>query len=227
MSLYLLINILVIVMPLLLSFESKIKFYKKAPFFLASFFTVGLYYLVWDVIATKRTDWGFNPEYLNGIYVYNLPLEEFLFFITIPYACLFLYETIKLYLPERQFSVQDWIFNLIGILFFILAALFYDQNYTFTVLLTMGLFFIVAANTFPALLKSMRYWIFIVSSFLPFVAVNYILTSRPIVTYNPDAIWGIRLTTIPLEDFFYSFSMLSLYLLVYIFTGELWQKRKK
>lgn len=227
MSLYLLINILVVIMPLILSFEGKIQFYRKFPFYLASFFTAGAYYIIWDVIATDRSDWGFNPEYLVGVNIFNLPLEEFLFFVTVPFACLFIYETIKFYLPERIFQVRDWVFNFVGLLFFIAAAFFPEQYYTLTVLLTTGTFFVITANIFPQMLKSAHYWIFVLFSFFPFFAVNYILTSRPIVTYNPDAIWGIRITTIPLEDFFYSFSMLSLYLLVYLFTGDLWQKRKK
>jgi len=49
-----------------------------------------------------------------------------------------------------------------------------------------------------------------------------------VVGYNPDAIWGGygvwngRFITIPYEDFFYNFSMLSFYLMVYHFFKEKW-----
>ena len=38
---------------------------------------------------------------------------------------------------------------------------------------------------------------------IPFLAVNGILTAIPIVTYNATAITGLKIYTIPIEDFFY------------------------
>ena len=67
MSTYLLINILIIFFPLILSFDKNLKFYKKVPFVLQSIAFISTAYIVWDVIATKRGDWAFNPEHLLGI----------------------------------------------------------------------------------------------------------------------------------------------------------------
>ena len=53
--------------------------------------------------------------------------------------------------------------------------------------------------------------------------VNNVLTSTPIVLYSPDAIWGARVTTIPVEDFLYNFALLSLYLLVYLALKRRWR----
>lgn len=58
-------------------------------------------------------------------------------------------------------------------------------------------------------------------TFIPFLIVNYILTSLPVVTYNPNEITGFFVITIPAEDFFYSFSLIGFYILVY----ELFIKR--
>jgi lycopene cyclase domain-containing protein len=44
---------------------------------------------------------------------------------------------------------------------------------------------------------------------------NSVLTALPVVEYNSVAIWGVRFGTIPVEDFFYNYSMLSFYLLFY------------
>jgi hypothetical protein len=66
---------------------------------------------------------------------------------------------------------------------------------------------------------------------IPFIIFNYLLTSIPIVSYNANAIWGAdglwngRFFTIPLEDFFYNFSMLSFYLLVYQVFKKKWIAR--
>ncbi|MEZ4824024.1 MAG: lycopene cyclase domain-containing protein [Ignavibacteria bacterium] len=50
---------------------------------------------------------------------------------------------------------------------------------------------------------------------MPFFIVNYILTSLPVVEYNHDAIIGSRILTIPVEDFFYSFAMISGWIIIY------------
>jgi lycopene cyclase domain-containing protein len=65
------------------------------------------------------------------------------------------------------------------------------------------------------LMNSSNYWITIIISYLPFLIVNYFLTSIPIVTYNNSSFSTIRITTIPLEDFFYSLSMISMWILFY------------
>jgi lycopene cyclase domain-containing protein len=48
-----------------------------------------------------------------------------------------------------------------------------------------------------------------------FLLVNSALTALPVVEYDPKAIFGLRVVTIPIEDFFYNYAMLSLYLLFY------------
>ena len=101
MSEYLLINLLIILFPLFLSFEKKIRYYKKLPAVFASIFVVGVVYVLWDATATYRGDWSFNPQFINGIKILFLPFEEILFFITVPYSAIFLYETAILYLPEK------------------------------------------------------------------------------------------------------------------------------
>jgi len=227
MSVYLILNIATILFPLFLTFEKKLKFYSKIPFFFLSFVTIGTLFIIWDIIAAGRGDWAFNPEYVNGVEIFNLPLEEILFFITVPYACIFLYETAKYYLGDRKVPFNEWIYNIVGFAFFVFASMFYEQYYTFTVLIFTGAFFIIAANFYSKMLQSALFWGFIVATYIPFIVVNYLLTSLPVVTYSPEAIWGIRFITIPLEDFFYSFSMISLYLLIYLSSGEAWQLRKK
>ena len=226
MSEYLLINILTILIPLIFSFEKNLKFYKNILPVGTAVLIVGGIYILWDVIATWRGDWSFNPEFLLGSQIFNLPLEEILFFLTVPYASIFIYETFKFYLKDQPIKFKLYIYIVVSVLFITSALIWNNQYYTFTVLLFCALFFVLASLTFSNILRSSVYWIWIFFCFIPFFIVNYFLTSLPIVLYNPDAIWGIRITTIPFEDFFYSFSMLSLYLLIYLLAKQKWQKLK-
>ena len=227
MSEYLLINIFIILVPLVFSFEKKLKFYRNIPFVLISILVVGAAYITWDVIATERGDWAFNTEFILGFKFFHLPLEEFLFFVTVPYACLFIYETGKFYLGDKKLNYNKYYYYALSVILFLVAVIFSDQYYTFTLLIFCGLFVLIANIFCSKILKSKLYWSFITFCFVPFFVVNYLLTSFPIVTYNPQAIWGIRVTTIPIEDFFYSYSMLSLYLLTYLLTKNKWQKKKE
>lgn len=226
MSIYLLINIFTIAIPLLMSFENKIKFYKNFPQAFLSIIIVGIPFIVWDVIATIRNDWSFNSKFINGLKIFSLPIEEILFFVTIPFASIFLYETAKAYLPNVKFNFPRKLFLFISIISLLVSIIFYQQYYTFTVLIFLSLFFFVNYFKADLLLKSNIFWIWILFTYIPFFIVNYILTSLPIVSYSPDAIWKIRITTIPLEDFFYSFSLLSFNLFFYLLLKEKCQKRK-
>lgn len=211
--------------PIVLSFEKKIQFYKKYFSLFLSIIIVGSIFIIWDSIATVRGDWSFNDEYILGVKYFDLPVEEILFFISVPFASIFLYETIKLYFKPKERELSNELIWAILIIFIVAALRYYYQYYTSTVLIFCAV--VVTLNLFNifAVFASRIFWIWIGFMYLPFFVVNYILTSLPIVTYSPQAIWGIRLLTIPLEDFFYSFSMLSSYMLVYNFFETIWSKK--
>ncbi len=223
MSEYLLINLGTVLVPLLLSFEKKLAYYKKFRYVALSILTVSPAYIVWDHIATVRGDWGFSPEYLLGFYLFDLPLEEVLFFITVPFSCLFIYETVSFYIRERQLNIYKYAYLIPGVFFIALAVIFRDQYYTSTVTAFSGIFLIAGEFLYPRLLRESNYWLFLLITYVPFLIVNYLLTFPPIVWYSDKAIWGPRFITIPWEDFFYSFSMISFWYLFY----KIYQKKVK
>lgn len=215
MSTYLFINLLIVIVPLLFSFESKIKFYNKFPSYLFSVLIVSTMFIIWDSIAAARGDWGFNEEHILGITFMNLPLEEILFFLTVPYSCLFIYESIALYIREEKIVISKYIFLSIAVVLIIIAFIFSDQYYTFTVLLFTSIFLLIAFFFFKELIQSKVYWITIAVTFIPFLIFNFVLTYIPVVVYSQESIWGVRFISIPIEDFFYSYSMISFWILVY------------
>jgi lycopene cyclase domain-containing protein len=59
-----------------------------------------------------------------------------------------------------------------------------------------------------SLLSTLRFWISY-SIILPFqLMTNWWLTSREIVTYNPDSIMGLRIAGAPFEDLIFGFAMI-------------------
>ena len=99
---YLTLDLLIIIFPLLLSFKWKFKYYKFYKSLFASITVVGLVYIIWDAIVTFRGDWWFNEEYLIGFKLAGLPIEEILFFIVVPYSCIFIYENFVYFIKDKE-----------------------------------------------------------------------------------------------------------------------------
>jgi lycopene cyclase domain-containing protein len=215
MSTYLLINLTIVVVPLFFSFENKLKFYKKIPAYLFSVLIVSTVYVIWDSLAVTRGDWGFNDEHILGIRLINLPLEEYLFFLTVPYSCIFIFESTAIYIRDEEVIINKSVLIAIAVMLLITAIIFSHQFYTLTVLIFTALFLLIAVFFFYKLLQSKVYWITIAISFIPFLIFNFVLTYIPVVVYSPNSIWGMKIISIPVEDFFYSYSMISFWILLY------------
>ena len=91
---YFLILTVALAGPLALSFDKRVAFYKKwKQLFTAMLFPAFLY-IIWDIYFTANGVWSFNENYVCGIKLFNLPIEEVLFFFVVPYCCVFIYECI-------------------------------------------------------------------------------------------------------------------------------------
>jgi len=218
MSLYLWVNILAISVPLIASFDRRIQLHKKWKFIIPAILLSMIPYIIWDVIFTRHAFWGFNPEYLLGIDILDLPLEEWLFFIAIPYACIFTHYTLtKLYPNFRLGTLAVRSITIVLLVeFVILGIIFYDKWYTLIDVIFAFVILGVVYKFAAPLLRSF-YLTFIVI-LIPFFMVNGILTGTGItdevVWYNEAQFIGVRFGTIPAEDTIYAFSMILLNLLL-------------
>ena len=222
---YLLIDLACIAIPFLASFYYKHPFYKTWTSFFKANLIVAMLFIIWDYIFTEIGVWGFNPDYLTGFYIENLPVEEILFFIAIPYACVFSYFAFTYLINKNPLrKVQSTItYSLILIL--IVSALFNSTKlYTFITFLSMSLFLIYFAYKKTNLSLHYLNYLFI----LPFFFIsNGILTGsflmEPIVWYNDSENLGIRISTIPIEDSVYGMLLVFLNIELYAY----FEKRNK
>jgi lycopene cyclase domain-containing protein len=205
---YLLINFLTIIFPVLLSFDKRVAFHKSWKYIWPGMAITGLVFLFWDVLFTIKGVWSFNPQYITGIKFLQLPLEEILFFLTVPFSCIFIYACLNYYvswsIPNR---VSNWISNIIIVLSAYMLAVFNDRLYT-TVTFSLLLVLIFTLQYVFKLEWIRRFYMAYIVSLLPFYIVNGILTSVPIVLYNNAENIGFRIGTIPFEDHFYSMALL-------------------
>jgi len=219
MSLYLWLDLLSLSVPFLVSFHPRIALYKHwKALFLAMFITL-IPFIIWDVYFTVNGYWGFNEIYLSGIYFLHLPIEEWLFFICIPYACIFTHLSILEINPKL--SLSDKLTKRISIFLFGLFALVllvnYDKAYTAIDMIFAIVVLALVVKFKPSLLNS--FYITFLFMLIPFFIVNGVLTGTGIegnvVWYNNEQNLGIRLGTIPVEDTAYAFSLILLNLFLF------------
>ena len=208
MYIYLYLNIFTILFPFLLSFDKRVQFYKTWKYLFPAMAINAVIFIIWDSFFTRQGVWGFNNEYLLGIYLFNLPLEEVLFFITVPYACVFIYECLNIYVKNDVLLKIAMPATLLIIFFNVIIGLLnLRQLYTSVTTLLLPFIFLIHYLLFKEKLLGRFYLAYLVH-LVPFLLVNGVLTALPIVWYNNDHNLGIRLTTIPIEDTMYSMVML-------------------
>ena len=211
-SLYLWLNIGSIAVPLLYSFHPKLQLYKKFHWLLLSLILTMGVFIPWDVIFTINGVWGFNSDYFLGFEIFSLPLEEWLFFICIPFACVFTHYALLLYFPNlklNKVATKAISISLVLILF-ILALANYDKWYTLVNFsLAIPLTWLVYKYN-PQLLQ--HFFLTFLVMLIPFFIVNGVLTGswidNQVVWYNDAENLGIRMGTIPVEDSIYAYSMI-------------------
>ena len=218
-QLYLIINICSVIVPFLFSFHPKIQFYKKWNAFFPALLLSLLIFVPWDIAFTHKGVWSFNPNYVIGIYFFNIPLEELLFFICIPYACVFSYHCFNLFIRLDYFNNAEKYISPILILFLGTLAVFnYDKLYTSVTFTALALFILLSKYLLKVKWLAKFYFSYLIL-LIPFFIVNGLLTGtgpdEPVVRYNNNQNLGIRILTIPFEDIFYGMFLLMLTVAVY------------
>jgi len=222
-SLYLLINLFSVIVPFLFSFHPKLKFHKEWRFFFPALIIASGIFIAWDSLFTHWKIWGFNEDYTTGITIGNMPIEEILFFICIPYSCVFTYHClIKFFDFSWEIQTEDIVTNLLVSSLYIVGIIYFRHEYTsvtFFSLASLLLTYRYLLNG-KSLSKIYSTWFFLL---IPFLIVNGILTGtgleEPIVWYDNSENLGIRILTIPVEDIFYG-------LLLFLLTVTIMEKFK-
>jgi lycopene cyclase domain-containing protein len=209
---YLLINVCAVIVPLIFSFHKKINFYKKYGAAIPALLFTAILFIAWDIVFTAQGIWGFNHDYITGIYWFNLPMEEVLFFVCIPYACMFTYYSLGLFYNFSWGEHKVRIFCIItALLLLIIAGLCVDKAYTFTAFSSTAMLLLLFKFVFKVKWLSRLFSIYPVL-LIPFFIVNGMLTGAvtadPVVWYNDSQNIGLRIYTIPVEDVVYGFELI-------------------
>lgn len=224
---YSLILFFTVIICFIASFDKRILFDRQFGAFLKASVLVAVPYIAWDIWFTSRGVWWFNTSYTLGITVAGLPVEEWLFFICIPFVCVFTYFSLD------KFFKLDWLSAFNNMIVFVsvivcslIALLYYQKIYTLvtaiaTIITLLFLHFIAREDWIS---KASLVFTILMLGFFP---VNGVLTGTgldtPIVNYNPNDFLGVRVLTIPVEDAVYGYAQ---FLLVLYFFKQFQHKDK-
>lgn len=214
---YLALILITPLFPILLSFDKRVHFVSNWKHVILAALIIAVPYIVWDIWFTEIGVWGFNPNYLAGIYLGNLPIEEVSFFIVVPFACTFIYACLREYLKEFDMNVFNRFFYPVFLLFQL-----------FVLIKGIGGWYSVVVGTLGILVTILVYRIsdrfqFIPLAFLfslaPFLLINGVLTGsgldEPIVWYNALEFSQLRILTIPIEDIIYAWGLIASNILLF------------
>ena len=207
--LYLLIGSLFVPLLFTVFFHDYIKYWKS---FAVSTTIIAVIFLIWDAIFTYKGVWEFNNNYCLDYTFFSMPIEEWLFFFIIPFCSLFIHFSVTLTYPKLILNKKTTLAISLGFILIIsiiliahLPKLYTTVNFGF-LLITL----IISLGFYLELLQKFLVTFLII--LIPFFIVNGVLTGAitqaPVVSYNDLENLGIRIITIPIEDFGYAFTML-------------------
>ena len=219
---YLLIHLFTIAYPLAQSFEKRIHFVDKWKYIFQSLIPTSFVFIIWDCWFTSLNVWKFNPEYLIGFYIANLPIEECMFFFVAPFSSIFIYEVLNYFVKKDILGkYATSIALLLAALSALVSVLNYAKIYPLILFGLLSLVLLIHALIIKADYLG-RFFLSFMVVIIPFLIVNGLLTSLPIVIYNDEKTLGIKIiNTIPLEDLFYGLLLLLINITIYE-----WLKRK-
>lgn len=222
---YLLFDLAILAVPFVVGAFRFAYFYDRLAVALRATLWAALPFVAWDAAVAGR-HWWWNPAYVLGPSALGLPLEELLFFLAVPLTCLFTWERLlggDRAAPRREpllgrlrlehLYPLAWALVPLGI---VVAAR--GQEYTGFALVALGVAALLDHALGVGLLVVPRALAFFGAVLALTVACNGYLTARPVVLYDERYQLGLRLATIPVEDFVFGLALVWL-------TTSLYQRR--
>lgn len=218
MSLFLLVNIIVLAIPLFLTQRKKAKIVVNFLSLGVAIIIAGVIFMGRNYIFVQKGLIDFNFDNLLGITFYDMPIEHYFFFVVFPYSFLFLYKWVKRYFhyykPTRLSYILSFVFTITCI---VLAFIYSDKPYAFTTLLGAGVLnWIIYFGFTPRWYSYFSIAFLLVT--LPYILIDGTLTfmdKDPTTIYHEEGIIGTFIFTVPLEDMFNFFTLFLMTISIY------------
>lgn len=217
---YLLLNVFILAAPLAFSFGKRMHFISNLRYILIAVILVEIVFIPWDMGFAGMNIWRFNPDKILGIFIGNLPLEEYLFFVTLPYMFLFIYEFIRFYIKRDFLRGTHFSFTpvaAIGLSWLLINN--FERTYTAIACSFLVLLLLIKLINLRRYMS--RFYPALIVCLIPLFILNFILNSMSVIEYSTMAILPVKLGNIPFENFIYDTGIVLLATM-----GYEWGKRK-
>lgn len=205
---YLILNLIIFLGPFLLSFEKGVHYFSRWKYAFKAIIIVSIPFIIWDISVNYR-HWWFNSNYILNFRLLGLPLEECLFFVTVPFSVLFIWEIFSkktgnpVNLKRKAIQKIVIAFAIPGI-----SLLYFGIEYTGLAMIALSITGIMDFTLKTQILLRKNTYIYLGIVTLLNLIFNGYLTGRPIVLYNEAYHLNWRIITIPIEDFIYGYSLI-------------------
>jgi len=187
--------------PLLFGSRNKVRIFPKLKYFIPAIIFSGAIFLIWDNRFSQIGIWTYNPEYLSGKEILNLPWERWLYYLIISWVSLFVYEWVKIKFGELKYDNVSLAICLVLFVLFGLVAFFSRQKlYSFFTFFLLAIYFgyTIFRNRFKSHLTS--FYISFLILLIPYFILSVILVKLPVISYNSQYTLQFRLLQLPLEN---------------------------
>jgi len=150
----------------------------------------------------------------------GLPIEEWLFFVCIPYASVFTYACLNLLIKKDFLEPYAKPFSWVLIVVLsIIAFANIERVYTSVTFFSAALFLLIHLLILKSDYLGRFFFTYLIIFLFPFLIVNGILTgsflTEPVVWYNNEENLSLRIFTIPVEDFVYGLLLFLMNVTIY------------
>lgn len=218
---YLLLLLVYLVIPILLSMQKKVRFVFRLRYILPASVFAGAIFILWDIRFTELGIWSFNPDFLTGIELLHVPVEEWLSFLVLPLSSIYIYEWLKIRFetlekPKAFVAVSLVLFVFAGIV----AYIFRKNMFTFFTFFLTAIYlgYTVFRNRFTK--HYTKFYLAYAITLVPFLLVSGVLNLMPVIVYNADHIMGVALFGVPVEKLGYLFMLLLINITIYEYLNE-------
>lgn len=218
---YLLINLGLLLLSALLFSNRKLNFSGNSKFIILAVLINVFIFSIPTEYMTRLKVIVFNPPYLSGMTLWELPFEELLFSMLLPLCGLAIYQFLNVRFPDN--SRDKYSLAVSNIVLGICIAMLYFGYQKLYTLITFAvlLVFIGYIEYFNKLRFMYKFYRAYLVSLIPFYIVYSILTTIPVIQYNNEQTLKFNLGHIPYENHFYFMSML----LMSVYFYELFKSR--
>jgi lycopene cyclase domain-containing protein len=203
---YLLIILVMTGVTMFFIIKKTIVFFMELKYMLPAIIFSGAILILLNIRFLETGIINYNLNYLVGKNFFNLPIEEWLFLLIMSLFSFSVYILVTVKFDNFEKPALFMAISIILLLGFGLLAWFSRQKvvpFFIFFLLTIYFGYIIFRNRFKKHLA--KFYISYLISVIPFFLIKGILNTLPIVFYDSEYTLGIRLFSVPVEEFGYLF----------------------